>query len=214
MWTTQLDWAQKAIANQNKRIFSHDKNITTISNLTVYITKNEFTCLTTKIIFLWLKERFTVISKIIQGKHRINIRFSWEAFLLMCWFSWFSFGRWMSRRMYWKFVRNSLSVDVNLIYRVAFSELWNSRKFWKKQTPHLYKRTHWLYIGLHVQSMLGNYGILSKKGLDRSKIAYSTFNIGFQWKLMNLNQKNYWLNWSAIISLVNWCWPVWWKKKK
>ena len=35
----------------------------------------------------------------------------------------------MSGRMYWKFLRNSLGVDVNLIYRVAFGELWNSRKF-------------------------------------------------------------------------------------
>ena len=35
----------------------------------------------------------------------------------------------MRSRMYWKFVGDSLGVDVNLIYRVAFSELWNTRKF-------------------------------------------------------------------------------------
>ena len=143
-WITQLDWAQKEITRQKNMSFPMTK-ITIMSYFTIYITKNEFTCLTTKIIFFWLKERFTVISKIIQGKHRVNIRFSWEVFLLMCCFSWYSFGRRMSSRMYWKFVRNSLGVDVNLIYRVAFSELWNSRKFWKKQTSHLYKTAHRWY---------------------------------------------------------------------
>ena len=82
----------------------------------------------------------------------------------------------------------------------------------ERSKHHISIRQHTDDIGVHVQSMSENYGILSKKGLDRSKIVYSTFNVGFCWKLMKLNQKNTRLNWSAIISLLNQWWPVWWKK--
>ena len=82
-----------------------------------------------------------------------------------------------------------------------------------ERSKHIFTREHTDDIGVSVQGMSENYGILSKKGLDRSKIVYSTFNLGFRWKLMKLNQKNNRLNWSAIISLVNQWWPVWWKEK-
>ena len=82
----------------------------------------------------------------------------------------------------------------------------------ERSKHHIFIREHTDDVGVHVQSMSENYGILSKKSLDRSKICYSTFNIGFCWKLMKLNQKNNRLNWSAIISLLNPWWPIWWKK--
>ena len=83
----------------------------------------------------------------------------------------------------------------------------------ERSKHHIFVREQRDDTGICVQNMSENYGILSKKGLDRSKIVYSTFNIGFRWKLMKLNQKNNRLNWSVIIRLVNRWWPVRWKKK-
>ena len=64
----------------------------------------------------------------------------------------------------------------------------------ERSKHHIFTREHTDNTGVSVQGMSENYGILSKKGLDRSKIVYSTFNIGFRWKLMKLNQKNNRLN--------------------
>ena len=64
----------------------------------------------------------------------------------------------------------------------------------ERSKHHIFIREHTDDVGVPVQSMSENYGILSKKGLDRNKIVYSTFNIGFCWKLMKLNQKNTRLN--------------------
>ena len=64
----------------------------------------------------------------------------------------------------------------------------------ERSKHHIFIRQHTGDIGVHVQSMSENYGILSKNGLVRSKLVYSTLNIGFRWKLMKLNQKNNRLN--------------------
>ena len=64
----------------------------------------------------------------------------------------------------------------------------------ERSKHHIFTRERTDDTGVSVQGMSENYGILSKKGLDRSKIVYSTFNLGFRWKLVKLNQKNNRLN--------------------